>query len=86
VTCCIPKKHGKALLCTTRAQSVWMLFIKDCYRPRLSPWMLLVQCTAFFVLCAGFFRQAYLQKGRARAAKAQLNGTGHDGVDRHKSA
>lgn len=24
-------------------QSVWMLFITDCYRPRLSPWMLLVQ-------------------------------------------
>jgi hypothetical protein len=24
-------------------QSIWMLFITDCYRPRLSPWMLLVQ-------------------------------------------
>ena len=70
-------------------QSVWLLFIKDCYRPRLSPWMLLVQCTAFFVLFAGFFRQAFLQKGRARAAKAQQNGLTQNGAEHngihHKS-
>lgn len=27
-------------------QSIWMLFITDCYRPRLSPLMLLVQVGA----------------------------------------
>jgi hypothetical protein len=32
------------LLCC--AQSVWMLLITDCYRPRLSPLMLLVQVRA----------------------------------------
>ena len=48
--------------------------------------MLLVQCSAFFVLFAGFFRQAYLQKGRARASKAQLNGAAHNGIERRKDA
>ena len=66
-------------------QSVWLLFIKDCYRPRLSPWMLLVQCTAFFILFAGFFRQAYLQKGRARAEKAQQGRAEQNGMN-HKAA
>ena len=63
------------------AQSIWLLFIKDCYKPRLSPWMLLVQCTAFFVLFAHFFRQAYLHKGHARKAAVQQNGTGQNGLD-----
>ncbi|KAK9820370.1 hypothetical protein WJX72_009566 [[Myrmecia] bisecta] len=46
-------------------QSVYMLFIKDCYRPRLSPIMLLVQCAIFFALFANFYRQAYLKKRAA---------------------
>jgi hypothetical protein len=65
------------------AQSVWLLFIKDCYRPRLSPWMLLVQCTAFFILFAAFFRQAYLRKGRSHTAAVQQNGAQQNGLD-HK--
>lgn len=37
-------------------QSVYILIIKDCYRPRISPAMLLVQCTIFLLLFANFFR------------------------------
>ena len=58
--------------CVTRvAQSVWLLFIKDCYRPRLSPWMLLVQCVLFFILFANFFRQAYGKKKGSRGPASQ---------------
>lgn len=53
------------------AQSVWLLFIKDCYRPRLSPWMLLVQCVLFFILFANFFRQAYGKKKGSSGPKVQ---------------
>ena len=63
-------------------QSVWLLFIKDCYRPRLSPWLLLVQCVLFFILFANFFRQAYLKKGGGQRRRATANGHLDGGVDR----
>lgn len=40
-------------------QSVYLLFVKDCYTPRMSPWMLLVQCAIFFTLFFHFYLTAY---------------------------
>ncbi|XRB06773.1 very long chain fatty acids elongation protein 4 [Pycnococcus provasolii] len=45
-------------------QSTWLLFIKDCYSPRLSPWMLLVQCTIFFALFFHFYVTSYTNKNK----------------------
>eukprot|EP00232_Nephroselmis_pyriformis_P017815 CAMPEP_0182884650 /NCGR_PEP_ID=MMETSP0034_2-20130328/19129_1 /TAXON_ID=156128 /ORGANISM="Nephroselmis pyriformis, Strain CCMP717" /LENGTH=274 /DNA_ID=CAMNT_0025017865 /DNA_START=8 /DNA_END=829 /DNA_ORIENTATION=- len=45
------------------AQSVYMLFVTDCYRPRLSPYMLLVQCIIFFALFFNFYVKNYSKKG-----------------------
>ena len=45
-------------------QSVWMLFIKDCYTPRIQPWMLLVQCVIFFGLFGNFYYHNYVVKKR----------------------
>ena len=39
-------------------QSVYILFVRACYRPRLSPLLLLVQCVIFFALFANFYRRA----------------------------
>eukprot|EP00891_Asterochloris_glomerata_P000399 jgi/Astpho2/399/Aster-x0922 len=49
--------------------SVYILIIKDCYRPRISPAMLLVQCTIFLLLFANFFRQSYLKPKRETQKK-----------------
>jgi len=37
---------------------VYILFVRACYRPRLSPLLLLVQCCIFFALFANFYRCA----------------------------
>ena len=43
-------------------QSVYILFVRACYRPRLSPLLLLVQCVIFFLLFANFYRRAALTR------------------------
>ena len=50
------------------AQSVYILpFVTDCYRPRLSPYMLLVQCVVFFSLFFHFYVTTYLSRRPKRA-------------------
>ncbi|KAK9838521.1 hypothetical protein WJX81_004941 [Elliptochloris bilobata] len=49
------------------SQSVYILFVRACYRPRLSPLLLLVQCVIFFALFAEFYRRTYLRKPARQA-------------------
>ncbi|KAK3245348.1 hypothetical protein CYMTET_45078 [Cymbomonas tetramitiformis] len=52
-------------------QSVYILFITDCQRPRLSGYFLLVQAIIFLVLFAMFFVQSYLKPKKQGDKKKQ---------------
>jgi len=54
------------------AQSCFCLFVKDCYQPRLSFYLLLVQCVIFFTLFFNFYIKNYRAKADSKAkTKAQ---------------
>jgi len=50
-------------------QSCYGLFVRDCYRPRLSYWLLLVQCVIFFALFTHFYLTNYTKKPKRSKAE-----------------
>lgn len=47
-----------------------MILIHNCYRPRVSAVLLVLQCSVFFTLFTNFFIQTYIMGGK-RKKKAQ---------------
>jgi len=45
--------------CMFITQSVYLLFVTDCYRPRVQPYLLLVQCIIFLTLFTNFYIKSY---------------------------
>lgn len=75
-------------------QGYWLVFVNDCYHPRLPPLMLQAQCVIFFILFLNFFIRAYCAKGsgegkgkggKAKAEAEAANGRANGHANGHST-
>ena len=50
--------------CAFIFQSIYLLFVTDCYRPRISPLFLGIQCAVFLALFMNYYVQTHWKKNK----------------------